>query len=69
MMRIFIAHEDDTFRQHILEEHNDRKTRCGIIYDSLPDIVGSNGEVWIDDKPWYYDHDRDDVTECVDCEI
>lgn len=53
-----------------LVEHieKDAVTACGITWDSLPDIVASDGEVWVGDKPWYADHDVDyDVPKCEVC--
>lgn len=60
-----------------LTEHKDTQsvsngvTACGITWESLPDNVftGQDGSTYVEqgDKPWYSDHDRDDVVKCAKC--
>jgi hypothetical protein len=56
-----------------LVEHTakDNTTSCGITWDSLPDIIASDGEVWVGDKAWYADHDVQDyeVPACDICPV
>lgn len=63
---IYIAHEDGTFQAHVTRnpEDFDPVTDCGITWASLPDIVYNDGSTELGDKPWYYDHDREDVEPC-----
>jgi hypothetical protein len=61
----FIA-TDDAFTEHLADAHDADSgdvTVCGIAYESLPDNV-YDGVPVPGDKPWYYDHDRDDVVRC-----
>lgn len=69
---IFIAGKDGSFREHRLDAGNPDEdvTVCGIRWVDLPDNRDSTtGEIWPGDKPWYYDHDRADVTPCAACGV
>lgn len=73
MIDAFIAHEDGSFKHHLQSEDNHltaimAETICGIRWSDLPNNRDSvTGEEWMDDKPWYYDHDRPDVVKCDVC--
>lgn len=74
-MFAYIWTEPDTLTEHVLDidarTEDDDITKCGIRWSSLPDNIFTrlDGSTYVepDDKPWYYDHDRDDVVPCNAC--
>ena len=63
---IYIAHDTGVFLGHLTDDGGNT-TLCGLVRSTFPDNVGSDGEVWVDDKPWYADHDRADMRPCPEC--
>lgn len=71
---IYIAHDDGSFRNHLsVEEFDDkqtydewgfRNTLCSIDLNSLVPKIHLNDDI---DPMWYFEHERDDVTICLDC--
>lgn len=60
---IWIWTEPDTFTQHVLARFDEGATLCGQRREWLPDERGGDPG----DKPWYNDHERDDVVACEVC--
>lgn len=71
---VFIWTEPDTLTEHTelpSRYLSQVKTSCGIEWASLPDThsIRADGSTYVDygDKPWYSDHDREDVIKCNNC--
>ena len=62
MHSVFIAHVDDDFKEHLTTDGGST-TICGLRYEESPDVRPD----WPGDKPWYFDHDKDDVVACSKC--
>lgn len=67
---VYVWTEPDTLTEHRLDEAlsptNGDTTVCGIAWTDLPlNVYQPGGQTFEDDRPWYADHDRDDVVRCT----
>lgn len=66
----YIWTEPDTLTEHlVVSRDNGDTTACGVAWVDLPAINQDELDAGYDtpDKPWYYDHNRDDVVPCAAC--